>query len=216
MTAPQRPESVDITEHLGLVHHIMHRRGFARRAGVNVDADDLAQVGMMALMRAAESFDPARGVTFATYAAFWVRHHMGRLLENESSTVRTPVHVQRKRYTRGEYMRCQVRSLNVPASDHRAVGHGDDRREDIDLLAYPEPESDCDDLPSDSLEELIADTPSLSERHATVLRLRAQGKTLVEIGAELGVSRERIRQIESEAIELIRRAQGVRRAGRAA
>ena len=50
--------------------------------------------------------------------------------------------------------------------------------------------------------ELLED---LDERESTVLRLRFgldgdEPKTLKEIGAELGLTRERVRQIETEAL----------------
>jgi RNA polymerase primary sigma factor len=46
--------------------------------------------------------------------------------------------------------------------------------------------------------ELLGD---LEEREANVLRLRGnEPKTLKEIGAELGLTRERVRQIETEAL----------------
>ena len=50
--------------------------------------------------------------------------------------------------------------------------------------------------------ELLGD---LEEREATVLKLRfglggTEPKTLKEIGAELGLTRERVRQIETEAL----------------
>ncbi len=40
----------------------------------------------------------------------------------------------------------------------------------------------------------------LPERHQEVLRRRLQGETLAEIGARLGISRERVRQIEAKAL----------------
>ena len=40
----------------------------------------------------------------------------------------------------------------------------------------------------------------LPERHQEVLRGRLQGETLAEIGARLGISRERVRQIEAKAL----------------
>jgi RNA polymerase sigma factor (sigma-70 family) len=54
---------------------------------------------------------------------------------------------------------------------------------------------------------------TLNEREHTIIRLRfgigtARPHTLAEIGDELGVSRERVRQIESQVLEKLRRARG--------
>ncbi|MFP3896957.1 MAG: RNA polymerase sigma factor RpoD/SigA [Anaerolineales bacterium] len=58
----------------------------------------------------------------------------------------------------------------------------------------------------DSLEETLAD---LSERERLILRFRfeldgAERKTLRELGQELGVTRERVRQIQERALEKLR------------
>lgn len=45
-------------------------------------------------------------------------------------------------------------------------------------------------------------TPESRRRMKRVLKLRKQGKTLFEIGQELKVTRERIRQLESLALHL--------------
>ena len=46
------------------------------RIGQGVELDDLIQMGVFGLMRAADMFDPDRGVQFGTYAYQWA----GRLL----------------------------------------------------------------------------------------------------------------------------------------
>jgi len=69
--------------------------------------------------------------------------------------------------------------------------------------------SDREDLPDVTLEDLIARTPELSERDVLVLRRRAEGKTLQEVGAELGLSRERIRQLEVKIFRLVREANDI-------
>ncbi len=51
--------------------------------------DDLVAEGNMALIRAAERFDPDRGVKFGSYAAIWIRHAMRSA---RAASIR-PVHV---------------------------------------------------------------------------------------------------------------------------
>lgn len=49
-----------------------------RRSGL--DVDDLAQVGMIGLMKAARGYDPERGA-FSTYATYWIRASIARAAE---------------------------------------------------------------------------------------------------------------------------------------
>jgi DNA-directed RNA polymerase specialized sigma24 family protein len=60
----------------GLIHMVA---GAYRRAGVRYE--DLVQEGAMGLMRAAETFDPTRGVRFGTYAVYWIRSKVQRFIE---------------------------------------------------------------------------------------------------------------------------------------
>lgn len=51
----------------------------------------------------------------------------------------------------------------------------------------------------------VAALDQLNERHRYVLVQRSRGETLGDVGAVLGLSRERVRQLELEAAHLVRR-----------
>jgi RNA polymerase sigma factor for flagellar operon FliA len=60
-----------IKAHIGLVRHVVGR--VVVRLPEGVDRDDLESAGIMGLIKAADRFDPTRGVKFATYASAVVR-----------------------------------------------------------------------------------------------------------------------------------------------
>jgi RNA polymerase primary sigma factor len=64
------------------------------RTGGSIALSDLIQEGNIGLVHAVGRFEPERGLRFSTFACWWIRHFIGRCIENTASTVRIPVHMR--------------------------------------------------------------------------------------------------------------------------
>lgn len=165
---------------------------------------DLIDDGNLALLHAARRFDATKGAKFISYAVWWVRQAIVQSLADQGQPVRVPLNwsAARRRGRRGI-------SLDAPLRD----------REDTTLLevlpdeAAPPPDDGAtiDNL-ADSVAAALAQLPA---REANVLRLYYgfggdEPLTLERIGATLGVTRERVRQIKDRGLWRIRHSSAVR------
>lgn len=78
MTPEQR-----FNENIKLVHYCMKNLTYPA-----MYQEDVRQEGMLALWRAAKSFDESRGFAFSTYAVPWIRGCMKRFIRDNCSTIR--------------------------------------------------------------------------------------------------------------------------------
>jgi RNA polymerase sigma-B factor len=93
-SAGSAPSSKDlrdqlVTSHMGLAHHLAKR--FSNRGEAY---DDLVQVASLALVRAAERFDPDRGVMFSTFATASMIGELKRHFRDRGWAVRAPRRIQ--------------------------------------------------------------------------------------------------------------------------
>jgi RNA polymerase primary sigma factor len=188
---------------------------------------ELIQEGMLGLLRAAERFDWRRGTPFGAYASWWVRHAMSRAVREATGSVRLPPG------KRDELRRlAEAREADPGASTYAlgaASGVGEEGAESLQPLlgsVRPVDARELEDLLADrdaeeELEEVLvsADVSRLreaadrllSERQRSVLEARyglggREPRTLREIGDELGVSVQRVSQIERSALDRLRSA----------
>jgi len=210
---------------LRLVVHVAKRY-----RGHGVPFGDLIQDGVIGLNRAVEKFDYRKGFKFSTYATWWIRQAVQRSVAGQARTIRVPTHVHERRQTLNRHARKLETELGRPATPEelaKASGlklqHveealsvpearaslnspvGDDDGELGDLFAdenADDPEAVAEDaLRSLAVRQALAQLP---ERERRILELRfgidGEPKSLEAIGAELGLTRERIRQLETQAL----------------
>lgn len=199
-----------------------------------LDYDDLFQHGALGLMRAARKFDPAKGFKFSTYATWWVRQSIARGIADDGATIRIPVHMHeqvRKVAMAERTLSMQGRPAGVADvavfcdmtmkkveearklsrrtdSLDRVVGDGVTLGDFIGRT-NPLPPVDRGVLDAWLLEQALAIVDTFTEREARILvrRLgldRDEPSTLDELGREFGVTRERIRQIETKTLVAFR------------
>lgn len=72
-----KPENPLVTENMGLVH-LCARRFIGR----GIDYEDMVQAGSLGLVKAAQNFDPGRGLRFSTYAVPVILGEIRRLFRD--------------------------------------------------------------------------------------------------------------------------------------
>lgn len=164
--------------------------------------DDLEQEASMGMMEAARRYDPALG-TFVSYAAWWVKAYIARALEKrESGSVVKGSERRGTGVCRDKRARVRDASLDAPleeggcASGVAWEGRGPEEeagaREGVALIRS-------------TLEQMRSVRGLGQAARAMEGRLQVREPTLEEVGQWMGgLSRERVRQLEARAVEVLR------------
>lgn len=219
-----------------------------RRYGAPMN--DLVQEASLGLMKAADKFDPDRGVRFSTYAVWWIKASIQDYVMRNWSLVRTGstsaqkslffnmkrvrAQIEREAGKQGEVLdRYQLRQriaaeVGVSLADVETMegrlsgadyslnalqGGEDEGREWIEVLEddaaqaaeVVEQRHDANALRDWLCQAMAALTPR-EQFIVTERKLRDVPRTLESLGEELGLSKERVRQVEAAAFAKMRKS----------
>jgi RNA polymerase primary sigma factor len=208
---------------------------YANRYGANLmPLVDRIQEGNIGLMKAVDRFDPERGIRFATYACWWIRHTILRALTNDGRTVRIPsqtqgLHARAERARRrlstelgreperaelAAAIGCTAKQLEKASLAMQLHNVGADSRADDSQTLLDTLDDDAAlatmERAADDRERALAALRALPVREQEILSERygltdVSLGTFRELGQRHGVSRERVRQIHAGALAVLRR-----------
>jgi RNA polymerase sigma factor (sigma-70 family) len=176
-------------------------RPYAKRERARVDYSDALCNAIYHLWRAARGFDESRGYEFTTYAYHAISNGLMRDYRMSRGLCR-------------EYPR-RKRRQSIDAKLRRAAYIDSD---DMVVDRSPQPDVELAEIEQYEFDVVrVQDAVQfIGEQNKEIFFRRVAGEGMKEIGASLGLSKQRIQQIEKNAIKEIRVRCGLRECGREA
>jgi len=211
------------------LRHVVAIAAEYRRWGV--PADDLVQQGSIGLLKAAQRFDPALECSLKAYASYWIRAELRDYVVRVYRIVRLGTTRTERRALRAfrtssvETAEELAARTGMPEARCRLLwpllAHGDQSLDSDAAGSVPGRERLRDQRPDPEAIALRRESAAaagarvkhalslLSERERRIVWARMaeeDPETLEQLGKRLGVSRERVRQLESRAKLKLREA----------
>lgn len=199
-----------------------------------ISIHDLVQEGNLGLIRAAEKFEIGKDIKFSTYATWWIKQKIRRAITNQVRMIKIPDHLFHRsiqlndtlylnpKKTLDEIRKSanlspnQFNNLLLVSGPTLSLNTPSTLNDSTDELSNFIPDTSDSTLSIESTieqselkEQLLSHIKTFSVREQSVLILRfglddGKVRTQKDVGNFLGVSAERVRQIESDALNKLR------------
>ena len=202
--------------------------------GQGIPFEDLINEGNLGLIKAVDRFDETRGFRFISYAVWWITQGIRQAIQKTGRVIRLPAHVRDsmgKLYRKSIELEQNIE--REPTSDELAEitktspnwindlkrvftepvsleeSFGDSNKALLHLLASKDPRPEASLMKNSIEKEILSVLDTLDEREKLVITyyFGFQGKeqkNLQEIGNQLDISSERVRQIKDRALQRLR------------
>lgn len=201
--------------------------------GLGLAVEDLVAEGNIGLVKAAHRFDPTKGFRFISYAVWWIRQALLQALADKGGLVRLPVkRAQERRRLLEALSRAEQQKGRPVLPEEVAQQHGGRAMDVVHLLGErtplridaPSPQGDRP--PADVLADPATGPEEQADGQVVAALVRGQlahlplrhvevlarhfglggrpAQDLTAIAADLGVSKERVRQIKERGLAQLR------------
>lgn len=193
---------------------------------------DLIQEGLTGLCTAADKYDPDKGVKFVSYAVWWIRQSIIKCLYDQSRTIRVPIsrinsvthlnkviddyekikerqptfeELEKETGVKSDKINSTLNSITNSVSLDSTI------KEDLtlgDIIADENSDSTDKHVNDKDLETILSEAVNcLPDREHDIIRLfyglGIEKMSYFEIGKLFGLTNERVRQLEREALKYL-------------
>ena len=197
-----------------------------------LELDDLIQEGVFGLMKAIDKFDVDKGFKLSTYATWWIVQAIARSIAESDRIIRIPSYIYESISKINHYKNTYLQQHGENPTDLQIAKHTGLKLylvssiEDymVDTLSldhsYESDSSLLDVFPDDRLtpdlyaaqlsknQQIEKQLKTLKHNEQIIIKMRygfnGKAHTLAAIGKQLKLSRERVRQIELNALKKLK------------